>query len=391
MIVPTTVNVVWEECHNIAECEKSVATVSMVPQLVDVNVITIHDVKTKCSNYSYVTINGHPVKVKQDTGAEVNVMSEHIFNKLGARNTLNKVKTTNITGYGQNPIEYTGTCVFSVKHNNVTRDMLFFVTNVDDTKVILGSTTCQAFNLVKVICDDDCQCKKMKLEVATVNEDFPVGLSIPNKMATQSKLPPVDVHTKIDKEDPKGHILHLYPDLFDGVGTMENVLVHLDIDKNIEPVVQALHKIPHSMLQPLKSELERMMKIGVIHKLHINEATDWVHNLVLVRKPNGKLHVCLDPCTINKALHFNIHNARTFPEITSKIKKVEYISKIDANSGFWMLPMDAESQLLTTFNTPWGRFCFLKMPFGLNQSQYFFQFWMDAYFGDLNEGTHDCR
>ena len=183
----------------------------------------------------------------------------------------------------------------------------------------------------------------MKLEIATVNEDFPVGLSVPNKMATQSKLRPVNVHTKIDKEDPKGHILHLYPDLFDGVGTMENVLVHLDIDKNIEPVVQALCKIPHSMLQPLKSELERMIKIGLIHKLLINEATDWVHNLVLVRKPNGKLCVCLDPRTVNKALQFSIHNARTFPEIMSKIKKVEYISKIDANSRFWMLPMDAES------------------------------------------------
>ena len=48
LIVPTTVNIVWEECHDIAECEKSVATVSMVPQIVDVNVITIHNVKTKC-------------------------------------------------------------------------------------------------------------------------------------------------------------------------------------------------------------------------------------------------------------------------------------------------------------------------------------------------------
>ena len=52
------------------------------------------------------------------------------------------------------------------------------------------------------------------------------------------------------------------------------------------------------------------IKLGVIRKLHINEATDWVHNLVLVKKPNGKLRVCLDPRTINKALHFNIHNAK---------------------------------------------------------------------------------
>ena len=85
----------------------------------------------------------------------------------------------------------------------------------------------------------------MKLEVATVNKDFAVGLIVPNKMATHSKLPPINVHTRIDKGDPKDHILHLYPDLFDGVGTMENVLVHLDGDKNIEPVVHALRKIPH--------------------------------------------------------------------------------------------------------------------------------------------------
>ena len=169
---------------------------------------------------------------------------------------------------------------------------------------------------------------------------------------------------------------------------MEDVQVYLDIDPTIEPVVQAPRKIPHSMLEPLKTELERMLKLGVIHKLHINEATDWVHNLVLVRKPNGKLRVCLDPRTINKALRFNIHNARTFPEITSQITNVKYVSKIDANSGFWTLPMDSESQILTTFNTPWGRFCFLKMPFSLNQSQYFFQFWMDTYFGNLNDGTH---
>ena len=105
----------------------------------------------------------------------------------------------------------------------------------------------------------------------------------------------MEVNTKIDTNDPKTHILQLFPDLFEGVGTMENIQVYLDVDPKIEPVVQAPHKIPHSMLEPLKAEIDRMLKLGVIHKLHINKATDWVHNLVLVRKPSGKLHVCLDP------------------------------------------------------------------------------------------------
>ena len=173
----------------------------------------------------------------------------------------------------------------------------------------------------------------MKFEIATVNEKFPAGLSVPDKTMHQPKLSPVDVNIKIDANDPKLHILQLLPDLFEGIGTMENVQVHLDVDPKIEPVVQAPHKIPHSMLEPLKAEIDRMLKLGVICKLHTNETTDRVHNLVLVRKPNGKLCVCLDPQTINKALRFNIHNAKTFPKVTSKIRDVMYVSMIDANSG----------------------------------------------------------
>ena len=149
---------------------------------------------------------------------------------------------------------------------------------------------------------------------------------------------------------------------------MTGAEVKLDIDLSIPPVVQPPRKIPQAMIEPLKKEIDRILELKVIQKLDINEATDWCHNLVLVRKPNGKLIVCLDPCTINKALRFNVHNAHTFQDIVSNLGKVLKVSKIDANSGFWTLPMNEESQLLTTFNTPWGWFCFTKMPFGLNQS-----------------------
>ena len=91
--------------------------------------------------------------------------------------------------------------------------------------------------------------------------------------------------------------------------------------------------------------------------------------------------------SINKALKFNVHNARTFQDIVSNIGYIK-VSKIDANSGFWTLPMDGDSQLLTTFNTPLGCHCFVKMPFGLNQAQYFFQFYMDEHFKDINSTTN---
>ena len=315
----------------------------------------VHDMELKSAHYSNMSINGQIVQVKQDIGAKVNMMSKSIFDRLSngtTRNSvlLNKTKTVKISGYGENTTEYIGTCMFKVSHNNHHRDVLFFITNVNDTKVILGAKSCQEFNLVKIVCDDKCPCKTV--EIMSINQEFPVGLSVPDAKP-RIVLPAVDLNMKIPVADPKAHIMNLLPDLFEGVGTMENV--HLDINPEVEPVVQAPRKIPHSMMEQLKAELEHMVKLGVIRKLHINEAMDWVHNLVLVRKPNSKLRVCLDPRTINKALRFNIHNAKTFPELTSCIGKVMYVSKVDANSGFWTLSMDPDSQLLMTFNTSWGR------------------------------------
>ena len=140
----------------------------------------------------------------------------------------------------------------------------------------------------------------------------------------------------------------------------------------------------------LKAELDRMESLKVIRKQDINEASNWVHALVLVVQCNGKLHVCLDPCTLNSVLHTTtyIHNAQRFLDIIAQIRGFTHCSKIDANYGFWTLPLDAMSQLLTTFDTLWGCYCFLKLPFGLCESQYFFQFYMDLNFKANNNGTH---
>ena len=48
-------------------------------------------------------------------------------------------------------------------------------------------------------------------------------------------------------------------------------------------------------------------------------------------------------------------------------------SKLDANSGFWQIPLAKESKLLTTFITPYGRFCFNKLPFGISSAPEIFQ------------------
>ena len=89
--------------------------------------------------------------------------------------------------------------------------------------------------------------------------------------------------------------MQLYPDLYDGIGTIKNVMVHLDVKPSAIP-------IPEALRDSLKEELDWMESMKVIRKWDINEASNWVHALVLVVKPIGKLHVCLHPCTLNSVL-----------------------------------------------------------------------------------------
>ena len=208
----------------------------------------------------------------------------------------------------------------------------------------MGLNFCKSFDQVKIQCDDQCVYKKVAVDVlneAISNNEFPRGLDIPSQEQTRQQLLPIDINTKL-RADCKSHIMELFPELFEGIGTMKNVIIKLDVDQSVTPIVELPRKISQAMMEPLKQEIDRRTSLGVIRKLNINEATDWCHNLVLVCKPNGKLQVCLDPRTINKALRFNVHNARTFQNVTSSIRRVAKVSKIDANSGFWTLPIDED-------------------------------------------------
>ena len=68
--------------------------------------------------------------------------------------------------------------------------------------------------------------------------------------------------------------MELFPELFDGIGTIKDAIVKLNMDQSIIPVIQPPRKIPQAMVDPLKHEIKIMMMLGVIRKLDINEATD---------------------------------------------------------------------------------------------------------------------
>ena len=86
---------------------------------------------------------------------------------------------------------------------------------------------------------------------------------------------------------------------------------------------------------------------------------------------------------LNKALRRGQHHTPTMEELAHKFSGATVFSKLDAKSGYWAIPLDPESQILTTFNSPFGQYCFKRLPFGLKTSLDVFQHAMDEILQDL--------
>ena len=95
------------------------------------------------------------------------------------------------------------------------------------------------------------------------------------------------------------------------------------------------------------------------------------------------LRLCLDPKDLNHAIKRPHHCTPTLDDVLPKLNGAKYFSIVDARSGYWNIKLDHASSLYTTFNSPHGRYRFLRLPFGLICAQDIFQKKVDETFGNL--------
>ncbi|KAK3755128.1 hypothetical protein QZH41_005886 [Actinostola sp. cb2023] len=86
---------------------------------------------------------------------------------------------------------------------------------------------------------------------------------------------------------------------------------------------------------------------------------------------------------LNKAIKREHYPMKTIEEVATKLSGAKYFSTLDASAGFWHIKLDDNSSNLTTFNTPFGRYKFNRMPFGINSAPEVFQRRMSQAFEDI--------
>jgi len=128
-------------------------------------------------------------------------------------------------------------------------------------------------------------------------------------------------------------------------------------------------------------ELEQQ---GVISK--VDQPTDWCAPIVAVPKSNGDVRVCVDLTKLNDQVKRERLMLPSVDDVLSQLSGAKVFSKLDANSGFYQIEPTPQSALLTTFITPFGRFCYNRLPFGITSAPEYFEKRMQSVLAGV-EGT----
>ncbi|KAK3731331.1 hypothetical protein QZH41_004089 [Actinostola sp. cb2023] len=277
------------------------------------------------------------------TGAEVNVIPYSAYRKIAETSKIDLRKPkARLSAYNGEDIPVKAVCTLQSKHKGITRNLEFFITSIE-SEPVLSISACKELGLIKFI--------------SAVDRDE-------------------------NTETFAARIREEYKDVFTGIGCLERPY-HIVLDPEVQPVINPPRRVPYGLQDRVKAALDEMCNQGII--VPVDQPTDWVNSMVAVEKKNtDKLRICIDPRPLNKAIKREHYHLPTIEEITTRLSGAKFFSTLDARSGFWQIPLDDESSTLTTFATPYGRYRFTRMPFGIHSAQEVFHKRLHELFQDLS-------
>ena len=255
-----------------------------------------------------------------DTGAEVTVITEVEANRLGL---LLKKPETVLRGAGGNSLKVVGETrvILKTKGGKMTGAKVFVVEGA--TNNLLGVPEINALQIVRVV---------------------------------------NGIQQEIERN---------YPGLYRELGSLPDTFEIKVREGAVPRAIPVPRRVPLGLREATKKELERMLKMGVIER--VEEPSEWCSGMVVAPKSSGEVRICVDLTELNKNVQRENFPLPRIEDMLGRLEGAKWFSKMDANSGFWQIEMGEKSRPLTTFITPFGRFRFRKMPFGISAAPEFFQ------------------
>ena len=192
--------------------------------------------------------------------------------------------------------------------------------------------------------------------------------------------------TEAEIDGVKKKLLEEFSDVFDRSGplkTMKGSPMKIELVEGAVPF--AVHRprpIPFAQRDAVKVALDSMVADNII--VPVTGSSDWGHPMTVVEKADGSARICVDLTRLNKFVKRPVYPPRSPKDAVACISgKARFFTTVDAVQGYHQVPLHEDSQHLTTFVTPWGRFKFLRGTMGLNATGDEYNRRSDEAVGDL--------
>lgn len=204
--------------------------------------------------FAKISINGHTVNFKLDSGSEVDILPLRYATETG----LDKVlvpSSIRLEAYGGFSIKPIGEAFALIKHNQVAKKVSFVIIDNNNATPILSLKTCVALGLIKRVSE--------VLPALRTREDY----------------------------------FNYFKDSFEVVGCFPDRCT-IKLTDDAKPYACSARRLPLKLKERFKEHLTDLESRWIIEK--VDDPQEWVSNVVVLEKPNGSLRMCIDPWHLNK-------------------------------------------------------------------------------------------
>ncbi|RVW88325.1 Transposon Ty3-I Gag-Pol polyprotein [Vitis vinifera] len=146
------------------------------------------------------------------------------------------------------------------------------------------------------------------------------------------------------------------------------------------PVRQKIRRFHPDRQRVIQDEINKLLEAGFIREVSY---PDWLANVVVVPKKEGKWRVCVDYTNLNNACPKDSFPLPRIDQIVDSTSGQGMLTFLDAFSGYHQIPMSPDDEEKTAFITPHGLYCYKVMPFGLKNAGATYQRLMTKIFKPL--------
>jgi hypothetical protein len=181
----------------------------------------------------------------------------------------------------------------------------------------------------------------------------------------------IGIEVSKEEEDRLLEFLHHNQDVFawpksDLTGVHRSVIEHaLNTDPKVKPKLQRQRPMSDDRVKSAEAKVQKLLDARIIREV---QYSIWVANVVMVPKKNGNMRMCIDFTELNKACPKDPIPLPKIDIIIDQAAGCEMLSLLDCFSGYHQVWMRKEDEAKTGFTTPFGVFCFVKMPEGLRNT-----------------------